>query len=249
MTTAFYAPPDAFQGNIVELPADEARHAAQSLRKEAGDEIIVVDGAGGWHRVEVTGSDGSRVSGRVVESRREVGEPDYRLTVGLALLKKKSRFETFLEKAVELGVHRVVPLHTRHTVKRGFRRKRAEKILIAAMKQCGRSRLVELEEPHELSAALREDPSGLSLVCHEALEDPYMLRTAVGDHPYETHISAWIGPEGGFHPEEVIQARDAGAHVVSLGPRRLRAETAAIAAAAGIMTLKGIAEPATNDQP
>lgn len=235
MTTLFYAPPDCFRGDYVELPDDEAHHAGRVLRKAAGDEIAVVDGEGGWYRVRLDHADGRSVAGRVVETRREVGEAAYELTVGLALVKNRNRYETFLEKAVELGVRRVVPLLTARTEKTGLKEKRAERILLAGMKQTGRSRRVHLGDPAPMEAVLEQETSDLLLLCHEAAPGDAALREVVAAHAEAPRITALVGPEGGFTDDEVAAARQAGAHVVSLGPRRLRAETAAITVAAGVM--------------
>ena len=114
-TTFFFAPPDALRGDYLVLPEDEAHHAARVLRVRPGDEIVVVDGVGGWYRVRLDHADRRQVAGAVVERRREVGEPAYHLSVGLAVLKSRSRYETFLEKAAELGVQDVAPLLTERT--------------------------------------------------------------------------------------------------------------------------------------
>lgn len=235
MTTLFYAPPDCFRGDYVELPNDEAHHAGRVLRRSEGDEIEVVDGEGGWHRVRIDHADGRTVTGHVVETRREVGEPPYVLTVALALVKNRNRYETFLEKAVELGVRRVVPLLSNRTEKTGLKEKRAERILLAGMKQTGRSRCVRLEAPTPFSAFLRDETSDLLLLCHETAPGDNALPGVLAMHPDATRLTVLIGPEGGFTDEEVAAAREAGARVISLGPRRLRAETAAITAAAGVM--------------
>ncbi len=129
MITTFYAPPEAFRDEWVRLPEDEAHHAVRVLRHRPGDEVIVVDGAGGWYRLCLEQVDRHGVWGRVLETRRDVGEPPYHLTVGLALLKQTARFETFLEKAVELGVSAIVPLLTARTERTHFRLERARRLL------------------------------------------------------------------------------------------------------------------------
>lgn len=237
LTTAFYAPPSAIRDRRVVLPEDEARHAVRVLRKRVGDEIAVVDGAGGRHRVRLEQVGKRKATGTILDTRREVGEPPYRLTVALALLKNRNRFETFLEKAAELGVHRVVPLQTARTEKKNLRAKRARKILLAAMKQSGRSRLVELAAPQALKAVLTET-AGRVLLCHERTGAEASLSGALaGGVPDE--LCLLVGPAGGFTDGEVEAARAEGAEVVSLGPRRLRAETAAITAAAAVMLAAG----------
>ena len=233
MTTSFYAPPEAFRGGRVRLPDSEARHAARSLRKQPGEVIAVVDGVGGWHEVELHQVGKRQAEGRVLRTKREVGEPDYDLTIGMALLKNKNRFETFLEKAVELGVRRIVPLQTRRTEKEGIKRGRFERILVAAMKQCRRSRLVELADPRPVEEFLQERRADVGLVCRASAEKG--IRDVLTNGDAAEKISILIGPEGGFAREEIRAAEDASFQPVSLGRRRLRAETAAIAAACSVM--------------
>lgn len=212
------------------LPEEEAHHAARVLRKQPGDEIIVVDGEGGWHRVRLMQVDRQGVGGMIVETQHGVGEPAYQLTVGLGLLKNRNRFETFLEKAVELGVGRIVPLQTARTEKESLREQRAENILVAAMKQSGRSRLTKLMEPQPLDAFLRADTAGRLLICHERAEESRTLLQALAEGLPE-RLAILTGPEGGFTEDEVDSVLAEGGEVVSLGPRRLRAETAALVAA------------------
>lgn len=233
-TTPFFAPPSRIRGDRVVLPDDEAHHAARVLRHQPGDEVVVVDGAGGWHRVVLDAVDRRQVAGRVVETRHGVGEPAYDLTIGMALLKNRSRFETFLEKAVELGAARVVPLVTERTERGHLKETRAHNILVAAMKQSQRCRLVELAEPAAFDDALG-GAYDLSLLCHEQTGPDAHVLAALARHPAARSIRVWIGPEGGFSDAEVAAATAAGFIPVSLGPRRLRAETAALAAAAAVM--------------
>ena len=230
MTTNFYAPPSAIRGSRVVLPEDEARHARAVLRASAGDELTVVDGEGGWYRVEVQHANGEQLVGTIVERRQGVGEPAVDVTVGVGLLKKRQRFETFAEKAVELGVHRIVPLRTTHTETDSFRRERVRKVMVAALKQCRRSRLPALAPPRTLKEVLTDCTVDRRLVCHGAAEET--LQAALGTAARPESILALVGPEGGFHASEVERAVEAGCTAVSLGARRLRAETAGLLAVA-----------------
>ena len=233
MTTNFYAPPSAFRGSRVVLPEDEGRHVRSVLRARTGDEIVVVDGEGGWHRVTISHLSSDQVVGAVQETRREVGEPEAHLTVGLGLLTKRSRFETFVEKAVELGVRRIVPLHTDHTETDTFRYDRTRNVMIAALKQCRRSRLPALSEPKPLATLLDTTEADHRFVCHgskAASSLPDALDDGTGGR-----ILTLVGPEGGFSAAEVEKAVGAGCTPVSLGPRRLRAETAGIATATAVL--------------
>lgn len=229
MTTQFYAPPSCFEGERVRLQDDEARHLTRSLRKEAGDEIVVVDGQGGWYRVVLEQIGRGEALGFVREQRREVGELSVDLTIGLGLLKNRNRFETFLEKATEFGVRRIVPLLSERTEKTGFRADRAERICVAAMKQCGRSRLPEIAEPTDFESAIQTAQGGV--LCHESAPAASTLSGTLAAAETES-VSVWVGPEGGFSDEEVTLARGAGVRIATLGNRRLRAETAGIAVAA-----------------
>jgi 16S rRNA (uracil1498-N3)-methyltransferase len=229
MTTNFYVPPDEMRGDRIVLPDDEARHARSVLRVEAGDEIVVVDGEGGWYRTRIDHVAPRQVVGHVIETRREVGEPDTVVTVGMGLLSKRSRFETFVEKAVEIGVRRIVPLRTRHTEVESVRADRLRRVMVAALKQCRRSRLPELAPPQSLSTLLDETTADVRLLCH-GTDEGTPVATAVAPAPAE-RVLLLVGPEGGFAPTEVDAATDAGCTPVSLGARRLRAETAGIVAA------------------
>lgn len=233
MTTHFYVPPERIHGDRIALPLDEARHAVRVLRLAAGDELLAVDGEGGWYRVELDHVDRSTAAGHIVERRSEVGEPPYRLTLATGLIKNRGRFETFLEKAVELGVREIVPLITQRTEKESLRQERATNILVAAMKQCGRSRLPDLREPTSLEELLAR-PVELGLCCHESPDTDAPLLHVLEREGRPTAVTAMVGPEGGFTAAEIAAARSAGYTIVSLGPRRLRAETAAMAAAACI---------------
>jgi 16S rRNA (uracil1498-N3)-methyltransferase len=177
VTTPFYAPPDAFTDDRVVLPPDEARHAVKVLRHAPGDEVVVIDGVGGWHRVRLEQVGQAKATGRVLSTRTDIGEPPYALTIACGLLKQRSRYETFLEKAVELGAARIIPLHTSRTERLGLKAARAENILLAATKQCGRSRVPVLDAPTPLADALADlgaapGTPALRLIAHEAVSRP-----------------------------------------------------------------------------
>lgn len=235
MTTAFYAPPDAIHGDRVVLPPDEAHHAARVLRHAPGDELVVVDGAGGWYRVRLETVDRKAALGTVLERRTGVGEPSFDLTISLGLLKQRARYETFLEKAVELGVAAVVPITTERTEKERLKETRAEGILLAAMKQSGRSRLPQLAPVTPFSDALGLE-ADRRFLCHEAADSGRTLARALGPRP-GGRVHVMVGPEGGFTDGEVAAAQAEGFEVVSLGSRRLRAETAGLTVAAAATLL------------
>jgi len=250
MTTQFYAPPSSIHGSRVVLSGDEARHIARALRKEPGDVILVVNGIGHRHHVELGHVRPEQVVGTIVDTVDRAGEPPYHLTVALGVLKNRNRFETFLEKATELGVHRIIPLLTDRTEAESLREKRATNILAAAMKQSGRSVLPDLSSPTPIADVLASRMASEAAgrwICHEsANSDPLLDRatevamaTGVATATEDTksarpELLVLVGPEGGFSEDEVQAAEDAGCQAVLLGSRRLRAETAGIAACAAI---------------
>jgi 16S rRNA (uracil1498-N3)-methyltransferase len=265
MTTAFYAPPRAVHGQQVMLPEDETHHAVRALRKGVGDTITVVDGVGGWYRVRLDQVGERRARGTITTTRKDVGEPNYHLTMAVGLIKDRNRFETFAEKAVELGVHTIVPLQTARTEKTSVRRERLQNLFVAAMKQCGRSRLPNLAPVQSLQdwlagedetqqAGNREGKSvgdkgkkgendenkaerargaACRLIPHERGDERPPVLQALQRRPFD-RVRVLIGPEGGFTDDEVRQAQGAGYTPVSLGPRRLRTETAALTAMAAV---------------
>ena len=232
MSATFFTPSSAFRSrHTVQLPADEARHALRVLRKREGDEICLVDGEGGWYRARL--ESGGRA--RILEAKREVGEPTYRLSIGVGLLKNRSRFEIFLEKAVELGVSTIIPMHTQRSEAFAFRHARARQILIAAMKQCGRSRIPHLHQPLPFTDIFTADDAHVRMIAHEKAGLRNSLPAEIETAGPTSRIRILTGPEGGFTDEELRQATLCGYKPVSLGPRRLRSETAALAAAATVM--------------
>jgi len=223
----------------VTLPYAEVRHASRVLRKGPGDEIVGVDGLGGWYRIVLDQLGKHTASGHIIERREEVGEPPYELTLAVAVLKSRTRFETLLEKAVELGASIVAPILTARTERESIREERSEGILTAAMKQCGRSRLPDLRQPVSLEEFLQIESSstapGISMICHERAGSDSTFNDALRDWDGECRITTLVGPEGGFTDQEIMDAVHAGFSPVWMGERRLRTETAAISVLAAVM--------------
>lgn len=240
MTTPFFAPPDAFDGaGRVRLPDDEARHATRVLRLGAGEEVAVVDGLGGWHTVRLDDVAKDRAAGTVVTTRREVGEPPRPVAVALPPLKSSDRFEWALEKAVELGVTDLVALQTARTEGRLPKDTRLHGVAVAAMKQTLRTRLVRVHTVALAGLAAFRLPTGEALaplLLHESADPAARLDLRLAEvDTIDAVPCVLVGPEGGFTPAEVAAAEASGWPVASLGPRRLRAETAAVAACTALL--------------
>jgi 16S rRNA (uracil1498-N3)-methyltransferase len=217
-------------GPRVSLTDAEAHHVTQVMRGKVGDAVLLFDGSGAEFTARI-----ARLSRHAVElevlSRQEVNrELPRELTLGVAL-PKGDRQRWLIEKAVELGVSRVVPLQTARGVAQPLEHvlERLRRAVVEASKQCGRNRLLEIAAPQTLGEFLGTAP-------HDAwrlLADPDPSAVPAGDlrAPDTCHaILVAIGPEGGFTDQELQAA--VGWQRVSLGPRVLRIETAAIAVAA-----------------
>ena len=156
----------------------------------------------------------------------------------LAGLTKEPRFAVLLEKATELGVAEIVPVVTRRSVvrpwKEGAKQERWRRIVIEATEQCERARPPRLHTPLPLPQALRL-ADGLRVVPWEEEQSLGLRQLLRGLTEAPRQVSVLVGPEGGLEPQEVEMARGAGFAVVTLGPRILRAETAAIVACALVM--------------
>jgi len=241
----FYAPPDSFGGESIELSKVESHHAGTVMRLKRGDLVIVVDGLGNACRGEI-GQAGTRgnFTVRVHARLRNFGEPTVRLTLA-AGLSAGSKIDTIVQKATELGIKRFVPiLSEKSRVKlddpkrAATKLRRLEKVGLAAIKQCRRSYRPELAAPMTLQQFLKEtDHSDVNLIFHPTDQCRPLEVCLESDHA--ARVTLLVGPEAGFSPSEVAAATEAGYRLVSLGRRVLRSETAAPTACALVMALLG----------
>lgn len=215
------------------LSEDESRHALKVLRVEEGERITVVDGIGGTFLVKVGPIMRKRISGLIVERTENEGESGRPMHIALSILNQPARWETFLEKAVELGCSRITPLISERTQSPRLKMRRMHAIVISALKQSGRSRMPQLDDPTKLSEVL-ETAEGTRIICHESSPEAKRLDQILGEQALDASMTAVIGPEGGFSEGEIARANELGWTTVWLGPRRLRAETAAMTVAATV---------------
>jgi len=228
MPERFYLPARLDRPELT-LDGPEAHHLAHVLRLSPGAEVTLFDGEGSEAVAEVV-----RVGKRDVTLRPlSVTEVPESLPVPLTLAvapPKGDRFRWLVEKATEIGVTRLVPLLTRRTVvdPRDGKLDKLRHTVIAACKQSGRSRLMEISDPAKLESFLATQTENARHVLLHPGGPPLgsmELADAAG-------VTLLIGPEGGFTNEEVEQAVAAGAAIASLGRTILRTETAGIAAGA-----------------
>ncbi len=210
------------------------------LRLAPGNTITLLDDSGAAFRTRIEVLDGRQAAGMVLARAQGGGEPGVELTLYQCAL-KRDRFEWVLQKGVELGVRRFVPVISSRTVVRPStnlmkRYERWRAIVREAAEQSGRARLPILGEPQTWEQAVTQG-GGLRLMPWEdAGNGGLAIDSSVAG---VKAASLLVGPEGGISVEEAGAAIDAGWQPVSLGPRVLRAETAAIAAVAIVMHLSG----------
>ncbi|WEK47520.1 MAG: 16S rRNA (uracil(1498)-N(3))-methyltransferase [Candidatus Andeanibacterium colombiense] len=244
-------------GHTLALEGPQAHYLARVMRVAEGDAVILCDDLTGEWAARVTEAGKREVTLEVAERLRERQPvPDFTLC---AALLKKDRFDWVLEKATELGVRRIQPVLTRRCVADKLNLERARAAIVEAAEQCARTALPELAEPVKLDALLKSwDASRALFFADEAGGEPAaeafaepLRRQGPQSDSRDTEGGArlrgdslkaalLVGPEGGFDDAERAAIRVLSAAVpITLGPRILRGETAAISATAVWMALAG----------
>jgi 16S rRNA (uracil1498-N3)-methyltransferase len=220
------------QGTAVELDPRQANYLGNVLRLKEGAQVLVFDGISGEWVARISEASKKRMILVVDQlSRPPESIPDLWLAFAPV---KRAQTDWLVEKATELGASRLLPVITRRTIAERVRVERLESIAIEAAEQCGRTRVPQVAEPVQLARFIEElDPARHLYFADESGGES--LLSAFREGP----AAILVGPEGGFTSEERAFIRGSGACAVSLGPRILRAETAALAALSAYMALAG----------
>jgi 16S rRNA (uracil1498-N3)-methyltransferase len=233
----FFLPPEQTQGAVLTLAGHEAMHAIKVLRLQAGDAVVVLNGAGDCLDCQVQETSRKEAVLKVV-SRQQVMPLPYRITL-LQGIPKGKIMEAIIQKATELGVNRLVPLLSERTtvhLEGDSLEAKTEKWRATAreaIKQCGAPWLPTIETPTTISAFLARG---------ERFDFPLVASLQSGSRPLREHFRAvseaqrhglrslcvWVGPEGDFTPEEIQNIQNSGARPITLGRLVLRCETAAL---------------------
>jgi 16S rRNA (uracil1498-N3)-methyltransferase len=223
------------EGGAVTLEGAQAHYLLRVMRLGEGDAVILCDDlTGEWAaRVETAGKRELTLSlVELLRAREPV--PDFWLC---AALLKKDRFDLVLEKATELGVRRIQPVLMRRCVADSLNLERARAVVTEAAEQCARTALPELAEPLKLATLLRDWPEDRALYFADELGGQ---SAAAAFAAHKGPVALLVGPEGGFADEEREAVRALSrARPITLGPRILRGETAAVAATALWMGIAG----------
>ncbi len=240
----FFVSPEDIKGNKALVTGGEARHIVTVLRKKKGDELDIFDGSGKEFRVRILEIDRlgglPKITAEIIAQKRVEREPNLKITL-FQSIPKGNKLDFIIQKSTEIGVSEIVPVITERTIvrldsKRSKERAfRWQKIAQEAAKQSGRNTVPKIGPVLDFSQALNqfsERRSHTGIIAWEMEDKNYLrevLKRSVRGGISNLALSIFVGPEGGFTPEEVQRARRAGVVPVSLGNRMLRTETAGLA--------------------
>jgi 16S rRNA (uracil1498-N3)-methyltransferase len=236
-TPRLYLDTPLTSGQEVPFDRDQANYLQNVLRLKRGDELLLFNGRDGEWQASLAGTGKRALSAVVGERKREQPAPADLHFLFAPL--KHARLDYLVQKAVEMGASRLQPVMTQHTQVARIDLERMRANVIEAAQQCGILSVPEVAEPVEFKAMVGRDPNRLLVFCDEDAEvkDPVAALAAIGAHQ---SLAVLIGPEGGFAETEraALLKRP---HVVriALGPRILRADTAAVAALALVQAALG----------
>lgn len=228
----FYAPDIAV---TCALPEVESGHCCRVLRRKEGDTLHAVDGKGTAYECRIVDANPKSTKVEIINS---VAEPLYwsnQITLAIAPTKNIDRMEWLVEKAIEVGVNRIVFLKCDHSERKDVKIERILKIAVSAMKQSMKAAMPEIPEMMKFKDFIKNAPAGAKFMGY--CSDEFERKNFINEYVPGQDVTILIGPEGDFSPAEVQMAVDAGFVPVTLGEMRLRTETAALYALSATQTL------------
>jgi 16S rRNA (uracil1498-N3)-methyltransferase len=221
----FYTPD--IGGNFYTLEESESKHCIRVLRKASGDQLILVDGRGGYYEAVITDPNPKHCSVEVIREFQQFEKRGYSLHLAVAPTKNIERFEWMIEKATEIGVDEITPLLCEHSERKQVNIERLQKIVVSAMKQSLKAYLPSLNNLTNFETFLLQVQGDTKFIAHCADGPKEQLFKSALPHK---NVVVMIGPEGDFSISEIEKALSNGFSGVSLGNSRLRTETAGIVA-------------------
>lgn len=205
---------------------EESKHIIKVLRKKDTDILFVTNGLGELYKTEITLASDNKCTVKILSF--EKAEPSkFHLHLAVAPTKMNDRYEWFLEKATEIGIHEITPIICDRSERKVVNIERFEKIILTAMKQSNVLFLPKLNEATTFKEFIKSKKEGLQLIAHCEETDKNTLKSVL---KINTNVTLLIGPEGDFSEKEIALAIESKYVPVSLGKTRLRTETAAIVA-------------------
>ena len=205
---------------------EESKHIIKVLRKKDTDILFVTNGLGLLFKTEITLASDNKCTVQIL-SFEKIEPSKFNLHLAVAPTKMNDRYEWFLEKATEIGIHEITPIICDRSERKVVNKERFEKILLTAMKQSNVLFLPKLNDAITFKEFVKRKNDGLQLIAHCEETDKKSLKSVL--KPNE-NITLLIGPEGDFSEKEIALALENNFIPVSLGNTRLRTETAAIVA-------------------
>ena len=231
----FFVEPSQIGEKEIVITGPDVNHIRNVLRMRAGEELLAADGQGSEYRCILRELQDSEIRAEICRKLSGSAELPSRITLFQGL-PKSDKMDLIIQKCVELGVFRIVPVTTKRTVvkldakKEESRRKRWTAVSESAAKQSGRGIIPEISGVQSFREAVEEAGElDVCLIPYEKAEDMARTREILSGIPAGASIGVFIGPEGGFEEEEVREAMAAGARPITLGRRILRTETAGMA--------------------
>lgn len=223
----FYNPSIKSGDTTFSFDKEESRHIVKVLRKKDGDKIQITNGEGYLFTSQILFASERKCEVKIIEEQF-FNPTEYYLHLAVAPTKMNDRYEWFLEKATEIGIHEITPIICEHSERVNFKADRFEKILQSAMKQSLQYYLPKLNEPVPYKDFIETLHEGQLFIAHCEDTDKKLLKTEIKP---KQRVTILIGPEGDFSTKEIQLALQKNYVPVSLGNTRLRTETAAIVAA------------------
>ena len=236
----FFVSPDNINDNSITITGEDIIHLSKVLRLREGDSLIICDGNGTDYECQIDSISKTEAIATIINSVPNCAEPPINITIYQGL-PKSDKMDYIVQKCVELGVNKIVPVVTKRAVAipRDGDKKiiRWQKIASEAAKQCGRGILPEVGKIVNFDQVINhiKDQDAINIIPYEN-EKSFKLKDSL--KPCK-NINILIGPEGGFDIEEIELAMSNGISSVTLGPRILRTETAPLAVVSAIMFAVG----------
>jgi 16S rRNA (uracil1498-N3)-methyltransferase len=219
----FFFPGVTDDFETIELRGDEVHHISKVLRHKSGDLIHFTNGAGSLFKVELTQVSGKSLICRRIEFRSYPNPYFSSISLALGIIKQRDRLEFAIEKAVEIGVGRIILFNADRSERSNIKESRVQSIIEAAMKQSLQVYLPELVILDSVDVVLKQN-YGSPLVAHEQVQESQ----SVGELTAENPVVLFVGPEGGFSEREIKVFTQESVAMIGLGDNRLRAETASL---------------------
>ena len=222
----FYTP-DISTTDEYFLNEEESHHCVKVLRMKPGQEVILVDGTGGYYEALLQETRLKHCKIKIKKKIANYGKRDFYLHLAISPTKNINRFEWFLEKATEIGIDEITPIICNHSERKKIKTERLEKIIIASMKQSVKAYKPVLNPLVDFASFINQTYSQECYIAHcQNTPKNYLKNTYTKGHG----ALILIGPEGDFSQHEIEKAQNNGYTEITMGQERLRTETAGVLA-------------------